>query len=145
MHPFLDGNGRTARALEALVLQRAGLLTGIPLVDETLYTLAHEGVRRCVLEAMVAEERRKVHDGIAALLERRPDIAPAEDALLHRARGSDWRRAHAVIEEMQREIEAVRDRAQAASSTRCAPTAWSCCKRKGSSYPSRAGQLTKRS
>jgi Fic family protein len=25
MHPFLDGNGRTARAMEALVLQRAGL------------------------------------------------------------------------------------------------------------------------
>ncbi len=25
MHPFLDGNGRTARALEALVLQRADL------------------------------------------------------------------------------------------------------------------------
>ncbi len=25
MHPFLDGNGRTARALEALLLQRAGL------------------------------------------------------------------------------------------------------------------------
>ncbi len=25
MHPFLDGNGRTARALEALVLQRAGV------------------------------------------------------------------------------------------------------------------------
>ncbi len=25
MHPFLDGNGRTARALEALILQRAGL------------------------------------------------------------------------------------------------------------------------
>lgn len=25
IHPFLDGNGRTARALEALVLQRAGL------------------------------------------------------------------------------------------------------------------------
>jgi Fic family protein len=25
MHPFLDGNGRTARAIEALVLQRAGL------------------------------------------------------------------------------------------------------------------------
>lgn len=25
MHPFLDGNGRTARALEALMLQRAGL------------------------------------------------------------------------------------------------------------------------
>jgi len=25
MHPFMDGNGRTARALEALVLQRAGL------------------------------------------------------------------------------------------------------------------------
>jgi Fic family protein len=25
MHPFLDGNGRTARALEALVLRRAGL------------------------------------------------------------------------------------------------------------------------
>jgi Fic family protein len=25
MHPFIDGNGRTARALEALILQRAGL------------------------------------------------------------------------------------------------------------------------
>ena len=25
MHPFVDGNGRTARALEALMLQRAGL------------------------------------------------------------------------------------------------------------------------
>ena len=25
MHPFIDGNGRTARALEALLLQRAGL------------------------------------------------------------------------------------------------------------------------
>jgi Fic family protein len=25
MHPFMDGNGRTARAMEALVLQRAGL------------------------------------------------------------------------------------------------------------------------
>jgi hypothetical protein len=25
MHPFLDGNGRTARAIEALLLQRAGL------------------------------------------------------------------------------------------------------------------------
>jgi Fic family protein len=25
MHPFLDGNGRTARAVEALILQRAGL------------------------------------------------------------------------------------------------------------------------
>ena len=25
MHPYLDGNGRTARALEALMLQRAGL------------------------------------------------------------------------------------------------------------------------
>ncbi len=25
MHPFLDGNGRTARCLEALMLQRAGL------------------------------------------------------------------------------------------------------------------------
>jgi Fic family protein len=25
MHPFLDGNGRTARALEALMLQRTGL------------------------------------------------------------------------------------------------------------------------
>jgi Fic family protein len=28
MHPFLDGNGRTARAVEALMLQRAGLRDG---------------------------------------------------------------------------------------------------------------------
>jgi Fic family protein len=25
MHPFLDGNGRTARALEAFILQKVGL------------------------------------------------------------------------------------------------------------------------
>ncbi|WP_292045875.1 MULTISPECIES: Fic family protein [unclassified Brevundimonas] len=29
MHPFLDGNGRTARAVEALLLQRAGLRDGL--------------------------------------------------------------------------------------------------------------------
>ena len=29
MHPFLDGNGRTARAVEALFLQRAGLRDGL--------------------------------------------------------------------------------------------------------------------
>ena len=29
MHPFLDGNGRTARALEALLLRRAGLSTSV--------------------------------------------------------------------------------------------------------------------
>lgn len=29
MHPFLDGNGRTGRAMEALMLQRAGLRDGL--------------------------------------------------------------------------------------------------------------------
>lgn len=35
MHPFADGNGRTARALEALMLQRAGLR------DETFISLSN--------------------------------------------------------------------------------------------------------
>ena len=54
MHPFLDGNGRTARALEALFLQRAGLretcfiaLSNYYYDEKSLYlkalNLSHEG------------------------------------------------------------------------------------------------------
>ena len=37
MHPFLDGNGRTARALEALVLQRTGLRDGLFIAMSNYY------------------------------------------------------------------------------------------------------------
>ena len=37
MHPFLDGNGRTARALEALMLQRAGLKDSLFIAMSNFY------------------------------------------------------------------------------------------------------------
>lgn len=37
IHPFLDGNGRTARALEALVLQRAGLRNALFIAMSNYY------------------------------------------------------------------------------------------------------------
>jgi Fic family protein len=37
MHPFLDGNGRTARALEALMLQRAGLRNSLFIAMSNYY------------------------------------------------------------------------------------------------------------
>jgi Fic family protein len=53
MHPFLDGNGRTARALEALMLQRAGLrdisfiaMSNYYYDEKTAYLAALAAVRR---------------------------------------------------------------------------------------------------
>ncbi len=53
MHPFLDGNGRTARALEALLLQRAGLretsfiaMSNYYYDEKTQYLTALADVRR---------------------------------------------------------------------------------------------------
>ena len=50
MHPFLDGNGRTARALEALMLQRAGLRDCLFIAMSNFY---HEE-KRSYLEALAA-------------------------------------------------------------------------------------------
>jgi Fic family protein len=53
MHPFLDGNGRTARALEALMLRRAGLrdtafiaMSNYYYDEKTSYLAALAAVRR---------------------------------------------------------------------------------------------------
>lgn len=53
MHPFLDGNGRTARALEALMLRRAGLrdttfiaMSNYYYDEKTAYLAALAAVRR---------------------------------------------------------------------------------------------------
>lgn len=57
MHPFLDGNGRTARALEALLLQRAGLKdTSFISMSNYYYDEKLEYLRT------LAESRRKGHD-----------------------------------------------------------------------------------
>lgn len=57
MHPFLDGNGRTARALEALMLQRAGL-------KDILFVPMSNFYRQAEQEhlAKLAETRSKNHD-----------------------------------------------------------------------------------
>jgi len=57
MHPFLDGNGRTARALEALMLQRAGLRDTCFVAMSNYYY----DEKRAYLGAL-AEVRSKEHD-----------------------------------------------------------------------------------
>lgn len=57
MHPFLDGNGRTARALEALMLQRAGLRdTSFIAMSNYYYDEKNSYL------AILAEVRSKNHD-----------------------------------------------------------------------------------
>ena len=57
MHPFLDGNGRTARALEALMLQRAGLRDTCFIAMSNYYY----DEKNAYLAAL-AEVRRSCHD-----------------------------------------------------------------------------------
>ena len=57
MHPFLDGNGRTARALEALMLQRAGLKDVLFVPMSNFYHEAKE-----TYLSKLAETRRQNHD-----------------------------------------------------------------------------------
>lgn len=57
MHPFLDGNGRTARALEALVLQRSGLRDTLFIAMSNYY---YEQ-KTAYLNAL-AETRAREHD-----------------------------------------------------------------------------------
>lgn len=42
IHPFLDGNGRTARALEALMLQRTGLRDTLFIAMSNYYYYEHK-------------------------------------------------------------------------------------------------------
>jgi len=57
MHPFLDGNGRTARALEALLLQRAGLRDTCFIAMSNYYYDEKPGYL-----AALAEVRARGHD-----------------------------------------------------------------------------------
>lgn len=57
MHPFLDGNGRTARALEALMLQRAGLRDSSFIAMSNYYY-----DEKNLYLAALAEVRQREHD-----------------------------------------------------------------------------------
>ncbi len=57
MHPFLDGNGRTARALEALMLRRAGLKDVLFVPMSNFYHEAKE-----TYLSKLAETRNRNHD-----------------------------------------------------------------------------------
>ena len=57
MHPFLDGNGRTARAVEALMLQRAGLRGTVFIPMSNYYNRAQD-----LYLSKLAETRHKSHD-----------------------------------------------------------------------------------
>ncbi len=57
MHPFLDGNGRTARALEALMLRRAGLKDVLFVPMSKYYHEANEDYL-----SKLAETKRRNHD-----------------------------------------------------------------------------------
>lgn len=60
MHPFLDGNGRTARAVEALFLQRAGLRDGLFIALSNYYY----------------DEKAKYLSSLAAVKEQNGDLTP---------------------------------------------------------------------
>lgn len=57
LHPFLDGNGRTARAVEALMLQRAGLRDSLFIAMSNYYYDEKEAYL-----AMLKEVRERGHD-----------------------------------------------------------------------------------
>ena len=57
MHPFLDGNGRTARALEALLLGRAGLRDSAFIAMSNYYY-----DEKAKYLAALAETRERDHD-----------------------------------------------------------------------------------
>jgi Fic family protein len=63
MHPFLDGNGRTARAMEALVLQRAGLTDRAFVAMSNYYYDEKPGYLR-----ILSEVRQSGHDLTAFLI-----------------------------------------------------------------------------
>ncbi|HEX9224841.1 MAG TPA: Fic family protein [Candidatus Acidoferrales bacterium] len=60
IHPFLDGNGRTARVLEALVLQRAGLKDSLFIAMSNYYY----------------DEKKAYLDALAAVRARNQDLTP---------------------------------------------------------------------
>ena len=55
MHPFLDGNGRTARALEALMLQRVGLRDTLFIAMSNYYYEQKVGYLNALNETRQAE------------------------------------------------------------------------------------------
>jgi Fic family protein len=55
MHPFLDGNGRTARALEALMLQRVGLKDTLFIAMSNYYYEEKNGYLRALAQVRAAE------------------------------------------------------------------------------------------
>ncbi len=57
MHPFLDGNGRTARAMEALILQRAGLRDSLFIAMSNYYYEEKNGYL-----SMLSQVRANGHD-----------------------------------------------------------------------------------
>jgi Fic family protein len=57
MHPFLDGNGRTARALEALILQRAGLRDTVFIAMSNYYYEEKQAYLK-----VLSEVRKRDHD-----------------------------------------------------------------------------------
>lgn len=63
IHPFLDGNGRTARAVEALMLQRAGLRDALFIATSHYYYDEKDAYL-----AALAEVRTQRHDLTAFLI-----------------------------------------------------------------------------
>lgn len=88
MHPFLDGNGRTARALETLMLQRAGLkdVTFVPMSN--FYHQAKEDYL-----SRLAEARSRNHD-----------LTPFLDFALHGVEAEVSRLTEMLRHEVSREM-----------------------------------------
>lgn len=77
-------------------LQHAGLVNRIESANAPRFVPAHAGVRSHLVAAMADAERRSLHDRIATAIEQLPQLAPDENADLHRAHGSDLAAARAA-------------------------------------------------
>jgi Fic family protein len=88
IHPFLDGNGRTARALEALMLQRAGLKDSLFIAMSNYYY----------------DEKRSYLDALAAVRASGHDLTPFLKFALRGVAIQSGRLAEMIKNEVSRQI-----------------------------------------
>jgi len=88
IHPFLDGNGRTARALEALMLQRAGLRDSLFIAMSNYYY----------------DEKRAYLDSLAAVRANGHDLTPFLRFALRGVALQSSRLAEMIKNEVSRQI-----------------------------------------
>jgi len=88
MHPFLDGNGRTARAVEALILQRAGLRDSLFIAMSNYYY----------------EEKRSYLATLSEVRSKNNDLTPFLKFGLRGIALQSWRLAQLIRNQVSKQI-----------------------------------------